>query len=299
MDSMRPTSAPVAPALPVRSCPGIMDAMYLVILAGGSGARQHPLTGAGAMATFERNGDGRSVLERTVARFGTLVDPSDVVIVTDRRNGQHARAQVPDALILPEPMHRNTAASIALATVAVGRPDDETMLVVTTDHDVADAAALQAAIRAIEGDLSEADPVVAPPLLAFAVRPTGPEVGSSHLRPRTDGVLRAGDVRLYPVDAYDPHPEASRARDLFDSGTTYWTAGLFLWRRGAIRAAIERYTPLLTLIEPAYRSELALTAAYDRLQPLSIDEAVLAGAAHDGTLVMAPLEIGWRPFEAP
>jgi mannose-1-phosphate guanylyltransferase len=276
-----------------------MDVMYLVILAGGNGARQQPMTGTRAMATFERNGDGRSVLERTVDRFATLVDPTDVVIVTDRRNGQQARAQVPDALILPEPMHRNTAASIALATVAVARPDDETMLVVTTDHEVADTAALQSAIRAIEGDLARADVLVAPPLLAFAVRPTGPEVGSSHLRPRAEGVLRAGDVRLYPVDAYDPHPDASRARDLFDSGTTYWTAGLFLWRRDAIRAAIERYTPLLTLIEPAFRSELALTAAYDRLQPLSIDEAVLAGAAHDGTLVMAPLEIGWQPFEAP
>ena len=42
---------------------------------------------------------------------------------------------------------------------------------------------------------------------------------------------------------------------------------------------------MLTLIEPAYRSELALTAAYDRLQPLSIDETVLAGAGGDSAVV--------------
>jgi mannose-1-phosphate guanylyltransferase len=96
------------------------------------------------------------------------------------------------------------------------------------------------------------------------------------------------------VDGYEAHPNAARARELYESGTTYWSAGVFLWRRDDIRAAIERYTPLLTLIEPAYRSELALTAAYDRMQPLSIDETVLAGAAGDGAVVTIPLDVGWR-----
>ncbi len=96
------------------------------------------------------------------------------------------------------------------------------------------------------------------------------------------------------MEGYEAHPTAARARELFDSGTTYWSAGVFLWRRDDIHAAIERYTPLLTLIEPAYRSELALAAAYDRMQPLSIDETVLAGAAGDGAVVTIPLDVGWR-----
>ncbi|HYH92820.1 MAG TPA: NTP transferase domain-containing protein [Candidatus Saccharimonadales bacterium] len=271
--------------------------MYLVILAGGSGARHKPLSGGATPATFERGADGRSALERTVARLGPLVGREDVVVVTDRRTGQLARVQAPDARILPEPMHRNTAASIALATVAVERPEGETMLVVTADHEVEDDDALRHAIEAVDADLQGADPNIQPPLLAFAVPPTAPDPGPTYLRPRLDGALRAGDLRLYPVDTYEPGPDLTRARDLYDSGTAYWTAGVFVWRRSAIRAAIERYTPLLTLIEPAYRSELALRAAYDRLQPLSIDEAVLAGAARDGALVMAPLEIGWRPVE--
>ena len=69
---------------------------------------------------------------------------------------------------------------------------------------------------------------------------------------------------------------------------------MFVWQRGAIYDAIERYTPLFTLLGPAYRSELALRAAYDRLQPISIDEAILTGAARDGIVVTAPLDVGWR-----
>ena len=82
-----------------------------------------------------------------------------------------------------------------------------------------------------------------------------------------------------------------------ESAATYWPAGVFVWTRGAILAALERYTPLLTLVEPAYRSDLALQAAYDRMQPLSIDDAVLVGAADDGSLVMAPVDVGWRPID--
>ena len=68
-------------------------------------------------------------------------------------------------------------------------------------------------------------------------------------------------------------------------------------RLGRALDALERYTPLLTLVEPAYHSDLALQAAYDRMQALSIDDAVLVGAAQDGALAMAPVEVGWRPVE--
>jgi mannose-1-phosphate guanylyltransferase len=267
--------------------------MYLVILADGR-TRQQPLTGGEAPAAFASTVDGRTVLERAVARLAPLIDPFDVVVVTDRRHGQTVRGLVPKALVLAEPMHRNTAASVALATVAIDRPDDEPMLVVIADHDIEDEEAFRDAIETIAGSMSDGTSDRASPLIAFAVTPTEPDPDRSYIRPRFGDAVRAGTLRAFPVDGYEAHPVATRAQELFESGTTYWSAGVFLWQRGAIRAAIERYTPLLTLIEPAYRSELALTAAYDRLQPLSIDETVLAGAGGDDAVVTIPLDVGWR-----
>jgi mannose-1-phosphate guanylyltransferase len=267
--------------------------MYLVILADGR-TRQQPLTGGQAPVAFEPTPDGGTVLERAAARLAPLIDPLDVVVVTDRRHGQTVRGLLPNALVLAEPMHRNTAASIALATVAVDRPDDEPMLVVVADHVIEDEDAFRAAIVTMDGSLSAAADDAAGSLLAFAVTPTDADPGCSYIRPRFGDAFRAGALRVFPVEGYEAHPNATRAQELFESGTTYWSAGVFLWQRGAIRAAIERYTPLLTLIEPAYRSELALTAAYDRLQPLSIDETVLAGAGGDGAVVTIPLDVGWR-----
>ena len=270
----------------------MIQPMYLVILADGR-SRQRPLTGHLPVA-FEATAAGGTVLERTVARFAPLIDASDVVVVTDRRHGQSVRSLVPSALVLTEPMHRNTAASVALATVAIERPDEEPMLVVIADHEVERDDALRQAIVTIGESLATAAPDPAAPLLAFGVNPTDADPGCSYIRPRFGDGFQAGTVRGFTVDGYEAHPNAARARELFDSGTTYWSSGMFLWQRGAIRAAIERYTPLLTMIGPAYRSELALSAAYDRLQPLSIDETVLAGAAGDGTVVTVPLDVGWR-----
>jgi mannose-1-phosphate guanylyltransferase len=271
----------------------MIQPMYLVILADGR-TRQRPRTGGELPVAFEPAADGRTVLQRTVARFAPLIDPFDIVIVTDRRHGQTVRGLVPGALVLAEPMHGNTAASVALATVAIDRPAAELMLVVNADHDVEREDVLRDAITTMAGSLSAASDGDAP-LLAFGVTPTDVQAGFSYIRPRFGDAFRVGPLRAFPVDGYEADPSPARTRELFDSGTTFWSAGIFLWQRSAIRAAIARYTPLLTLIEPAYRSELALTAAYDQLQPLSIDEAVLAGAAGDASLITLPLDVGWRP----
>ncbi len=69
---------------------------------------------------------------------------------------------------------------------------------------------------------------------------------------------------------------------------------MFLWRRRAIRTALERYAAgLLTTIESSLRSDASLAAAYDRLTPISIDYAVMQGAAKDGRVVMGAMDVGW------
>jgi mannose-1-phosphate guanylyltransferase len=72
-----------------------------------------------------------------------------------------------------------------------------------------------------------------------------------------------------------------------------WNGGIFMWRRSTIRAALEKYTGLLTLLESSMSSPQMLDSAYDRLQPVSIDYAVMEGAARDGHVLMAAMDVGW------
>ena len=72
-----------------------------------------------------------------------------------------------------------------------------------------------------------------------------------------------------------------------------WNAGMFAWQRGAIRTALEKYTPLPMLIDQAVGSDLALANAYDRITPISIDRAVMESAAADHHVVMGAMDVGW------
>ncbi len=271
--------------------------MYAVILAGASGTRQRPLRGGTTPPAFQPMDDGRSLLQHTADRLAGMIDPADIVVVTDRRYGQLVRGQMPDARIVTEPINRGTAASLALATAAVERPADETMVVVCADHELERPELLRGAIEAVDRDVvgaEEADQA----LISFAVRPTHPDRELTYLQPGYDDFRRLGDMRLYSVETVEAKPDNGRTRQLFEAGTYYWSSGNFCWRRGAIVRAIERYTPLFTLLRPAHRSEIALAGAYDRLQPLSIDEAILVGAARDGSLLAIPLDLGWRDVTA-
>ena len=57
------------------------------------------------------------------------------------------RAQLPDVRVLIEPAGRNTAAAIALATVAVDRPDDDVMIVLPADHFIRDEGVFRDVLR--------------------------------------------------------------------------------------------------------------------------------------------------------
>ena len=108
--------------------------MYAVIMAGGGGTRLHPLSRPERPKPFLPLLGERSLLEATAERLRPLTD--DITVVTDRRYERLVREQLPDVQLLLEPLGRNTAAAIALATLAIDRPDDDVMVVLPADQTI-------------------------------------------------------------------------------------------------------------------------------------------------------------------
>src|SRR3954454_191172 len=277
-----------------------MASMYVVIMAGGGGTRLWPLSRPDRPKPFLPLTGDETLLQATVRRLEEgselALDRSAIAVVTDRRYGSLVRDQVPGVRIVTEPVGRNTAAAIALATLLIDRPDDDVMVVLPADHriDPAREGLFRSVIAAAAADLATGAFGVEDPLVTLGVQPTGPATEYGYLVPRYEaGERTRGGLQAYPLRAFEEKPTASRARDLYESGGVAWNAGMFLWRRRAIRAALEKYTPLPMLLESAMHSEVALKAAYDRIQPLSIDHAVMEGAARDHRVVMASLDVGW------
>lgn len=263
--------------------------MYAVIMAGGGGTRLHPLSRPERPKPFLPLLGERTLLQATAARLPT----DDITVVTDRRYERLVKEQLPDAAILIEPMGRNTAAAIALATVAIDRPDDEVMLVVPADAHIEREDAYTAALRTAGEHVATGACGIADPLVTFGTQVTRPATEYGYLLPHLDRGERIGGLAVYPLAAFEEKPKPARAEALLELEGVAWNAGIFLWRRRAIRAALQRYTGLIQLIEPTIAAPTLLQHAYEQLKPVSIDYAVMEGAARNAQVVTGAMDVGW------
>ena len=267
--------------------------MYAVIMAGGGGTRLHPLSRPERPKPFLPLLGAETLLQATAARLAGVVD--HITVVTDRRYERLVRDQLPDVDVLTEPMGRNTAAAIALATAAIDRPEDEVMLVLPADaHIDGDRVGVYRDVLRTAGEhLATGSFDVDDPLVTLGVQVTRPATDYGYLLPRVSARQEIHGLDAYPLQAFEEKPKPARAEELFGDAGVAWNAGMFLWRRRAIRSALERFTGLIQLIEPTVTAPNLLQHAYEQLKPVSIDYAVMESAARNGQVVMASMDVGW------
>jgi mannose-1-phosphate guanylyltransferase len=269
-----------------------MALMYALILAGGGGTRLWPLSRPDRPKPFLPLLGEESLFQRTVRRVEPVVGRDNIYCVTDQRYGHLVRAQAPHVQLIVEPSGKNTAPAIALATSVIDRDDDEVMVVLPADHWIEHEDAFGQILTTAAERLATGAFGIADPLVTLGVRPTFPSTSYGYLRPDTMHGKRIDGLEAYPLLAFEEKPNETRARELINLPGTAWNAGMFAWRRHAIRTAIEKYTPLMMLLGTV-RSDLALASAYDRIMPISIDFAVMEGAARDHRVVMGAMDVGW------
>ncbi len=278
--------------------------MYVVVLAGGGGTRLHPLSTPARPKPFLPLLGPESLFERTIRRLVSeplvLCRSEDVTVVAPAELEPLVRRQAPEVAVLAEPFGRNTAAAIALAVAAIDRPQDEVMVVVPADHLIDDEVRFRVVVRAA-ADLAHGAFGLANPLVTLGVEPTRPATEYGYLLPDVVRVERLGPIEAAPLRAFEEKPRPERAAELVEMPGVAWNAGMFLWERQAIRAALATYAPdILSAIERALADpepptrQAALAAAYEDLRSTSIDYAVMEPAAQDGRVVMASLDVGWN-----
>ena len=298
--------------------------MYVVILAGGGGTRLRPISRPDLPKPFLPLLGETSLFQLTLARLPGEVDRSrDVFVVTDRRYEKVVREQAArvagfagnSIAVLAEPTGRNTAPAIALATAGIDRPDDEVMVVLPADHHIQNVPLFRDVLHGVAVGLAPGALGVERPLVTLGIEPSGPETAYGYIRPRRhedDAVVTAvvevprpgqpsgGPIRLaaHPVEAFVEKPTREFAEQLVNEGGVYWNAGMFVWQRRAIREAFALATRSAAIYRPiaealARGSHHDLVAAYDQVENVSIDYAVLEPAAAAGAVLTAGMSVGW------
>ena len=267
--------------------------MYAVILAGGGGTRLWPLSTPERPKPFLPLLGERTLLQLTADRLAGLIADDAVYVVTDHRYGDLVRAQLPVATVVEEPLGRNTAAAVALATVAIDRPDDDVMAILPADHRIARPATFTEVLLAAAMHLATHPFGIDEPLVTLGVRPSHAATDYGYVRPFASRGAQLDGLQAYPVERFEEKPTPARAAELMAMPGVVWNAGMFLWRREVIGAALERHaSDILEAVSRAWEAG-SLDEAYPTIRSISIDYAVMEPASAAGQVVMGAMDVGW------
>ena len=123
----------------------MLNPIYALILAGGSGERFWPLSRRARPKQLLRLVSKRTLLEETVARLEGFTPRERILILTNAEQEAAVRQLLtafPKENIVAEPAKRDTAAAVALGTGWVAARDHAaTMIVLPADHVIANRMA--------------------------------------------------------------------------------------------------------------------------------------------------------------
>ncbi len=265
-----------------------MSEITPVILSGGSGTRLWPLSRRATPKQFLEFTPGGTMLAQTLARapHDEAGYAAPVIVCNESHAALVARHCADrEATVILEPVARNTAPAIALAALAL--PSDALMLVMPSDHVIADVAAFRRVVAA-------AAPLAADGwLVTFGIEPDAPETGYGYIErgeSLSDGLFRVG--------RFVEKPDLATAQVYLATGNYSWNAGIFLFCAGTYLNALATYAPdMLSAAKvamagaerdgPFVRPDAAAFAASPSD---SIDYAVMEKSEK---VAVAPVDMGW------
>lgn len=199
------------------------DHYYCLILAGGKGRRLWPWSREKYPKQFiDFFGTGRTQLQQTYDRMAKIVAPDHIFVNTNIDYLDEVIRQLPDVpreRIMAEPIHRNTAPSIAWANHRISHIDPEADLIcVPSDQIIFGEEAFRQDVLDGLDFVSTHDS-----FLTMGIKPTRPEPGYGYIQL---GAQTEKDV--YRVKSFTEKPDRDFARMFMESGEFYWNTGLFL-----------------------------------------------------------------------
>ena len=269
---------------------------HLVIMAGGVGSRFWPMSTAEKPTQFiDVLGTGKTLLMLTVERFGALIDPKNIWVVTNRDYVNIVRQQLPDmpvGNILCEPCRRNTAPCIAYVSWRIKAQDPKANIVVTpSDHVVMNIQEFQRVISECMNFTADSDAIV-----TLGMKPTRPETGYGYIQADLS-FSTARNKEMFRVDSFKEKPDIDTAKRYIQKNNFFWNAGIFVWNVGTIANALRVYQPTLSKIFedllPVYgtaKEQDAINKVFPQCENISIDYAIMEKAEE---IYVFPASFGW------
>ncbi|MGD2245730.1 MAG: mannose-1-phosphate guanylyltransferase [Candidatus Aminicenantes bacterium] len=274
--------------------------LRVIIMAGGAGTRFWPVSRKNKPKQFLPIVSEKTMIEETIDRLSPQVPLNNIYTIANPEKTEITKSLLPglpDENFLVEPLGKNTAPSLILATARIYLQNPRAVIAaLPADHLIKDSSLFLKKFEAAASAASSGDHLV-----TFGVPPTYPATGYGYIQFSMDNPLHTQEEVFYNVQEFKEKPDLEQARVFLQEGNYFWNSGMFLWQAGVFAQKLERFAPGMfsfwtKILEALKINDGArIFSLFEETPSLSIDYALMEKA--EGVL-MAKGDFGWSDVGA-
>ena len=266
-----------------------------VILSGGSGTRLWPISRKSNPKQFSDFFGEKSLFQKTVLRFKNNPNFENPIIVCNDEHRFIVASQLQEIAVIPqkiilEPLARNTASAIAVASYATEESSSKIILVLPSDHLILDEK------KFIEHIILAKKYAQENYLITFGITPKYGETGYGYIE-KSQAIDDAKTI--FKVEKFIEKPNQEKAEKLIAQNNFYWNSGIFLFEAKNYLKNLEKFEKNI-FIHSKNAFDLATQdldftrlnrEEFEKCPNISIDYAVMEKSEN---IAIMPLNIDWK-----